>query len=229
MAEPETAVAVIGQKVSTVSSEARKLVITSQQTLDLAGEFLTTFLLPLKKDIIATFEPIKRKARATWQEALDQEKRHLQPLEDAEAAVKGKIKTFLDDQKRIERERQFLADQEAHRKAEEDRKAQLALERELGTSEEEIQQIEQAPLKVEEAAPVETIQAPKGVTTRKVWKVAVDDKQAFIKYVAAHPDLAYLLDVNLSFLTSLTVNEKGKINFPGIRSYQDEHVAGRGR
>lgn len=73
----------------------------------------------LIKKVKETFEPIKQKTRAAWQEVVDQEKKHLLPLDTARETIRGKIGTYDLEMKRLREEEERKAREEAQRAYEE--------------------------------------------------------------------------------------------------------------
>jgi hypothetical protein len=154
------------KKREDVVSQAASIVITTQAEYESAVEF-TKNIKVLQKEIRATFDPIVDKAHKTHKEAVAQRKKFLDPTENAEKTVKGKIGAYVTEQERLRREEEErlrkLAEKreaEIRRKAEE--AAKLAAEKLLeGKGEEAAELQEKAKELVEKA---ETIEAPKLVT-----------------------------------------------------------------
>lgn len=224
-----TALVSLQDKTGDIQRDSAAIVVSDQQSMDAAGLFLTTVIMPLRKEIVATFDPIKKKAHATWKEACDQETRHLAPVAEAERVVKSRIGAYAQEQERKRMEEQRRLEAEQRRVAENERKERIALEKSLGATRKEIQEIKAEPIYVAPVEVASSVAPVAGLSTRKLWKVEITDKLKFIQHVAAHPDLSYLLDVNESFLNGLVKNQKGEISFPGIRTYQETTVAAKGR
>lgn len=73
-------------------------------------------------------------------------------------------------------------------------------------------------------------QAPrttKGVSTRKVWKAEVNDKLAFVRYVAAHPEYLELLDANMPAVNRIALALRANCPLEGVRVFEDEILAAR--
>jgi hypothetical protein len=81
------------------------------------------------------------------------------------------------------------------------------------------------------AAPVVlTTAAPSkvsGISSRKVWKAEVFDMPALIKYVAANPQFANLLEPNMTAITALAKSLKAQMTVDGVRAYEDDQIASR--
>ncbi len=213
-------VATLEEKATQITRDATALEVTDQKSLDTAGSFLTQVIMPLKKEIVDTFKPMKQKADISKQEILDQERKHLAPVAEAERIVRARIASFYEAKEReedAERRRQYAI---AQARAEQERQDRIALEKSLGATTKEIKEIKAEPLFVPPVVVVSTVVKPSGIRIPKVWLVEVPDKVAFIKHVAAHPDLAYLLDVNVQFVKGLAISQKADPGFPGIKCKQ---------
>lgn len=216
----ETAIIQMEDKATQISRDASAIVVSDQKSLDAAGAFRTQVIDPLMKEIIDTFKPMKQKADAAKQEILDQEKKHLGPVAEAKRIVTSKIAAYYEKkelEEAAERRRQEAINQA---KAEQERKDRIALEKSLGATAKEIKEIKAEPIYVPPAVVESNVVKPSGVRIPKVWMVEIPDKVAFIKHVAAHLDLAYLLDVNIGFIKSIAVSQKADPGFPGIKCEQ---------
>lgn len=115
--------------------KARALVVNNDKTLELAGEELKGSKA-LQKKIREWFKPHKTKARDALNGLIAEEKRLLDPLQEFERIVKGKMAPYMEEQARKVREAEEAREkaqkeaEEAERKAEEDRqkKAREALQ-----------------------------------------------------------------------------------------------------
>jgi len=78
-------------------------------------------LSALIKEIEATFGPHKDAAHKTWKGLVAEEKRHVDPVEEAKRLIKGKRITYDTEQTRIRKEAEAKLQAEARRLAEEAR------------------------------------------------------------------------------------------------------------
>ncbi|WP_413194530.1 hypothetical protein [Pararobbsia alpina] len=152
----------------------------------------------------------------------------------------------LEEAARVERAR--LAAEAAAREAaalDEARKIQAAADEAAaaGKAEEAARLAAEAESRAEQgAAEVETLQqtaalvtAPiataarksAGVSTRKVWRTEVNDKLALIRYVAAHPEYAELLEPNMPAINKLGLALKAACPIEGVRVFEDAVLAAR--
>jgi DNA repair exonuclease SbcCD ATPase subunit len=102
-------------KVTPVVEEAMALQVVTKSDVDTArskGKIINALI----SEVEATFKPIKQAQDAAKKITLDQEKKHLAPLQQAKSIIAGKITAWDEaERKRIEEE-QRLAAQEAERK-----------------------------------------------------------------------------------------------------------------
>ena len=112
--------AVIEKQVMDAGDRARALVVATRTDYDSAIELSKNYK-ELQKEIVATFLPIKAKAKAAHDEACAQEKRHLAPVLEIQRIIDGKAMVwYRAEQAKLEeehRQREALA-----RKQEEDRR-----------------------------------------------------------------------------------------------------------
>lgn len=78
------------------------------------------------------------------------------------------------------------------------------------------------------AAPVAAVTKVAGVSSSKPWKARMTDKAAFLRYVADHPDLLYMVEVKMASLTSMAKEQKDALRIPGVEAFQDIVITARG-
>jgi len=103
-----------------LANTANSLVVTSQDTLDIAREFLDE-LMQYEKQVASTFNPHIESANALHKSLCAERKKFLDPVENAKSIVKPKIGTYLREQDRIRLEAQrkkALEEEQARRLAE---------------------------------------------------------------------------------------------------------------
>lgn len=166
-------------RVTSVIQEARLLIVSDQSSLDAASAFVLEKIKPLIAEAHATFDPICEKAHATWQEAIKQRKRHIEPLEQAESIAKAGISVFIRKQEELRRAEEARLQREAEEKArlerlqaaalaraeeerlrrerEEERERLLEQAEREGAPAEEIKALAEAPLEVENAGLADAI------------------------------------------------------------------------
>ena len=97
----------VEQRALTLPEKANHIQILDVDTFKEAAEFTLT-LRTIKKEIDNTFDPIVKKAYEAHKEAVAQKKKVMEPVEQAQKIIDGKIG-------------EFHAEEERKRKAEEDR------------------------------------------------------------------------------------------------------------
>ncbi len=78
-----------------------------------------------------------------------------------------------------------------------------------------------------QAGASETAPRVDGVSFRENWRVEVIDKAAFVRAVAAQPELVNLVDPNLAALSHLARAHKNALDLPGVRVWCELAVAAR--
>src|SRR3990167_6008736 len=107
---PETLA--LEQRALALPDQARSLLVCDDTTYQQAG-VLFLRIKTLRKEVVATFDPIIAKAHATHKEACAQKKRHDEPLALAESVVEGRMTAYRTQQARITAEAQRKAQEAA--------------------------------------------------------------------------------------------------------------------
>jgi DNA repair exonuclease SbcCD ATPase subunit len=216
-------------KRKTKELEAQRVGIT--KPLDEAKKnVMDLFRRPL--EVLAQAEATLKRAMIGYQD----EQERLRKAEQArlEAAARA-------ERERLEGEARALRE-EAERLAAEAAAAQAAAN--SNTTAESVVAAAQAAAKASEAsiqaqvtaevatmvvAPAAEISAPKvaGISTRGTWKAEVTDKMALIRFVAANPQFASLLDANQSAINQMAKAMKSTMAIDGVRAYEDKSIAAR--
>lgn len=198
-------------------NRAKRIIVYDNKTLSTANDFLLS-IKQLRKEIADTFNPIIEKAHKAHKEAVNQKKRYEEPLKEAEKTIKLQIASYMDEQRRIQRE----AEEKARREEEERQKKETEiLERakkyeDAGMKEEAEQIKNDIPL----PKPMEIPSTPEleGISISRIWKWRVVDKNLIPR--------EYLI-VDSAKITSLVKATKGQIKIPGIEIYPEDSVAAR--
>ena len=225
----------VAKLVPTVVSQANQLTIESAEDYEMACSFLT-LIATRKKQVGDTFDPIVQKAHATWQEAIAQRKKFLDPLITAESDVKRKVADWRTEQERIRKAEEDRVAAEAKREAEE---RALAEAQQLEANGEH----ELAAIVLEEAAnapaPVvvgmSTIPKQDGIAKKTTWKWRYKggDQVAALRMIvkaAANDErlLAYLA-FNETAVGATARAHKSMTRIPGIEVFPEESVSVRSR
>ena len=217
-------VAVLEKEVNDVVLQAKGFHVTTQEQYEQTAEFLKS-IKNSKKEVNATFDPICDKAHKTWKEAVSQRSRFLDPLDEAEKLIVGKVKGFLAEQERIRKEEEARL-QEIARKEEERIRKQLEAKAEKAEAkgntekaEELKQQAESTFISRPTVAP--TVDRIKGLGIKENWKADIYDLLALVKAVAEGTAPIDYLAANTTLLNSQARNLKASFKCPGVRAVSD--------
>ena len=173
-------------------------------------------LSALIKEIEATFGPHKDAAHKTWKGLVAEEKRHVDPVEEAKRLIKGKRITYDTEQTHIRKEAEAKLQAEARRLAEE------ATLRDAIAAEAE-GRLEEAEAILDEPVSVPTVTIAKttpsaGVSgaIREIWSARVVNKMDVIKAVLAGQASPELIDINMTVANGLARSLKLSLNVPGL-------------
>src|SRR3990167_11389574 len=99
MVKSDTEIVDLESKALEINTQAQGIAVKNQSGYDQASSFLRG-VKELQDSVKKTFRPIISAANATWKGALAEEKKHLEPLEKAEALVKAKMLEWMQEQER---------------------------------------------------------------------------------------------------------------------------------
>lgn len=226
LVEPETKQ--IEEKALTITERAQAVQITDQPTYDGAVELLRG-VKALRKEAEAHHRPMIEAAYRAHKAATDALKRIDDPLKQAESHVKGRIGAWDMEQERIRREAQQRLEAEARRKAEEEALAAAIAAEQAGASGAEvdavIEEAQYAPVVAPPPPPV--YEKASGVVTRTTYTPEVTNPSELVRHIAAHPELTYLLSVNMPALRSMVKAQGAQFRLPGVRVVETKNVAVR--
>ena len=199
---------------------AENFAVTTPAQYEVAVSFLKA-VKGLKKTVLETFDPIVKKAHATWKEAKAQSNKHNDPLDKAEKVVKGKMADYTTLREKIRREqeeklqRQAQAEEKRKRKALEER----AKKAEEKGNQEKAEELREKKEEVHVEAPIlAPVAKTEGISYREDWKADVVDFKVL-------PDEWKLPD--MVSLNKHAQNKKGLIPIPGVRFYSKKVVINR--
>ena len=203
-----------------IPKKARLVVVTDNDSMTLADNTKGA-IKEMLKEIDSVFKPMADKAFQAHRSITGKWKEVRAPLEEADQYLTGQVKGYLRKLEEIRQAEERRLREEA-RKAEEERRLQEALLAEQEGNEEEAQAILEEEMFV--PPPIVRPDVPK-VDNRKyrtIPRARVTNKMALIRFIAANPALADLLDVNQS-----VINNKAKAmgkeinNIPGLSYYEE--------
>lgn len=213
--KPETALAKADElkaESMTILGQAKAIQITNHEQAMAAGDFLQG-IKALKKKIEEKLSPLVKAAYDSWKKQVAYRKEHDDPLDQAEAAVKYKMNTYLaeqEHQRRLEEQRQQL---EAQKAAEAQAEQDALLMEATGDAEAaEVVRAEPVVAPVVVLAPVEK---PKGIATQSVWRFKiVDESKIPLEY----------MEPNITAIGGVVRSLKGGCNIPGVQVWEDRIV-----
>ena len=222
----------VEEKALSLPAKADRIQITDADTFKEAGEFTIT-LRAIKKEIDNTFDPIVKKAHEAHKEAVDQKKKVMEPVEQAQKIIDRKIGDFHAEEERKRKAEEDRLRKEAEkqaRKEEEERRLEEAARLEQEGNSEMADAILDAPI----APPVVVIpkvetQAPKveGLSVTKVYKAEVVSLAQLVQAVAQGRAPIGLLEVNQTALNGMARALKEAFSVPGCRVVVESSVRGR--
>jgi len=239
--EEETAIAKATQDSVSLLGQVQALVVTDQQTHDLAVD-LYKASLSLEKAVHGAHDPVCDHWHKLWKGACANRQVDLDKVVEAKKLAKDKYDTWELEQERIRQEEERRKQEEALRKqreteeAERQRLAKLEEEErlrlaanaeELGATAEQVNDILEGPISIPEVeayVPPEppplptvapTFKKAAGVSARWAYSVRVTDLIALIKAAAVSPHLAGFLQPNESALNAIARSQKDAFSLPG--------------
>lgn len=180
-----------------------------------------------EKAVKAFFADFKEKAHQAHKAICDKETAVLAPLAQAKAIASQKINTYTAAEEKRKREEEVRLQEQARKDAEERQIADAEQAQKDGRAEEA-----ESILNQETEVPIVKVQTKTakiaGVGTQKRWSAEVTDRAALIKWVAAHPENAELLEPNMPALNKLAIALKAGFNIPGCKAVETSGLSVRG-
>lgn len=223
MSETTNPTTEIESDAGVLTAKAAVIKVIDALTYGHAAEFLKG-IKRYEKRVEETFGPMKRKAKAAHTEVCEQEKKHLGPALEAEAAVKATMLTWKRaEDARVAKERRAAeeaAREEAKRRAEEEQIARAQAAKDQGDDEvaEAILDAPVAPVPVMPMAPPPAVPAVAGISGRKVYKFEVIDEASVPRD---------FLVVDTKKIGQLARMHKEQAKLAGVRFYVDDGLSVR--
>ncbi len=215
------------QEALTVVQESQSLSIVDQESYDRASVLLLDQIIPFRKRWAEYWEPLKKAAWDAHRSIMAKFNEGDQPAEQAEKIVKGKLRVWDEQQRKIEEDRQRKAQEEAEAQEREKRLNAAVIAEQAGASEEEVDSIFDAPVAVVAAPVAPVYQRASGISTRENWKVVVVDiKKLCLAVAKGHVSPEYVLP-NMTALNARAKADKQTMQIPGCISKNEPIVAGR--
>lgn len=214
----------VEQKALTIVDQAKAVQVVDSESYVKAGDMWKA-LGDMIAEVKATFDPICDAAHKAHKAATAKRASYLDPLTDAQKAVKKLMSDYDQEQDRIRQEEQRRLEEEA-RKAEEERRLQEAIMAEeeakaSGATKEEAEQ--EAAAILEEPVTVAPVIVPKatpklqgGPVYREVWSARVTDIRALCRAVADGRASTECVMGNMPVLNKMAVALKQTMQIPGV-------------
>lgn len=178
-------------------------------------------------------ESVLKRAMLTYQQEEQRKQREEQQRREREAAAERARVEEAAAAERVKAEQEAQALRQRAEQAQQtgDVEAAARLSTQAEAREEQGAMVVQELVQTKEliSAPVVEKAIPKvsGLSTRKVWKVEITDKLAFVKYIAEHPEYLELVEPNTPAVNKLGLALKKACPIAGIRVFEDEQLASR--
>lgn len=230
MSKVSEEIAVIENEANEVLVKARGFRVNNQDDYDKASAFIKG-VKGLQKKVEDTFKPIVKKAHAVWKEAKEQEKKHFEPLKEAERIVKAAALVWweAEEAKRQEDERKAREKAaEAERKRIAELEAQAANHEEKGRFD-KAEERRQAAQEVY-VPPEPVVSGPEkaqGQAIRVTWKAEVTDLKALVRAVAEGRAPSSFIQADLVAINKQARATQDTMKIDGIRFYSKKEMAVR--
>jgi len=196
----------------TILGQAKAIQITNHEQAMAAGDFLQG-IKALKKRIEEKLAPLVKAAYDSWKKQVAFRKEHDDPLDQAEAQVKGKMNFYLAEQERQRRAEEQRQQLEAQKAAEAQAEQDALLMEATGDAEAaEVVRAEPVVAPVVVLAPVEK---PAGIATQSVWRFKIVDDMAIPREY---------LEISEKKIGAVVRALKGATNIPGVQVFEDKIV-----
>lgn len=190
-------------------------------------------LFKAPSDWLDQAEAVLKRSMLGYQQAEEARRREAQRIAEAAAAAErariAAAAAAAEAAARAEAEALRKQAEEAKKQGDVESAARLASQAESRVEEGAVTAQELAQTKELISAPTVEKIVPKvsGISTRKIWKVEVTDKLAFVKYIAEHPEYLELVEPNTPAVNKLGLALKQACPLAGVRVYEDEQLASR--
>jgi len=199
--------------------------IANQDTFQGASDFLQN-IVGLRAEINANFDPSIKSAYQTHRSICAAKREHTTRLDQAEAVIRPKISHYLQEQKREQIRLQRIADEEAKKRAEEDKLEEAEHLDNMGDYAGAGAVLE-APVVALPVAVPPTVQKVEGIHLRETWHYLVESPLDLVKAIAKGKVSIQAIQLNASWMN--THAQRNKVSLPGVKVWRDDSVvAGKG-
>lgn len=219
------------QEIAPIVSQAMDLIIRNPEQSIEAQEVLKG-IKSKQKRITEFFVPLKQAAHVTWKKICDTEASYLDPLKNAEAAIKEKVITFTREEERKQQEIAKVA--EAKRQAEE-RKERERIEEQARKAREagKVEKAEALEQKAEAVTIAPVFTPPpqplkaEGSAFKKTWVGKCVSIMDLLKAIVEGKAPVSLIEINESAINTAAKTYKNTMTIPGLRFYEKTQMSVR--
>lgn len=227
---PEPAAKELETQALTLPEKARAVHIVDQAGYDSAGEMLHG-VVALRKKIEGYWKPLKAKAHEAHSALTAAEKEMLNPVEQAEAILKGETARYYREQERLALERRRIQQSELAHSIEEERLRNAIEAESQGATVDEVSAVLDmpAPMPAMPRLPP-PVRAVRGITPpTQGWIAECFDIKLLCRAVAEGKASPELVQANETVLNTLARSLKGTLAIPGVRAVPRDTVSVRQR
>jgi hypothetical protein len=217
------------EQAITVIQRALMVRITDQESYTAACAILTQEIKPFRKRWAEFWDEIKKPMRQAVNAVQDKFNTGDRPLEQAESFIKSEIRRWDAEQERVRQERQRQAQEEAEAKARQELLELVAIAKDAGAPERQVQEMAATKERVFAPAVQPTYTKAAGVGGRDNWKCRVLDIKALCVAVASGTCPTSYVIGNESVLNSVAKSEHDNLSIPGCEPYNERVISGRSR
>lgn len=221
--DPRTAekALVLQKELTPIMISANAVVVADAATYDIAGQTCKE-LTALEKRIQKYWEEDIDRAYQSHRSLTRKRDEMLKPVSERKVLLKRQMGVWEDEQERVRRETQRVADEAARKMAEEQALAEAEAHERAGDSAAAAAVLEQ-PMQPPPVAVRSAVPKGYGTFTRKIWRAEIVDLMALVKAVAAGKAPLQALEANMVFLNNQARVMNDSFSCPGVKA-----VASRG-
>lgn len=215
------------QEALTVVQHSQNIAIVDQITYNEASSLLLDRIIPFRKKWDEYWAPLRKAAWDAHKAVMQKFNDGDAPAEQAERIVKGKLRIWDEQQRKVEEELQRKAQEAAEALEREERLKAAVVAEQSGATEEEVTDIMETASAVVAAPVAPVYQRAAGVSVRENWKAYVTDiKKLCLAVAKGQVSPEYVLP-NMTALNARAKADKGTMLIPGCVAKNEPIVAGR--
>lgn len=222
--EPETPEKALGSETAAIVEVAAGTVIATQDDYEAAANILKE-VKRLQKKVKEYWEPLRASAKQAYDGVLEKKKQMTEPLDKAEAALKGAMTTYTVELERKRREQEEAMREAARQEADRMLEAAAAAEA-AGDKDGAAAAMDEAEIMEGMASTGRVIaSSPKasGISQAKTWKITeIDPEKVPIKV-----GVTEIRPVDQAAIMRLIKESKGTVQIPGVKYEESVNISVR--